>query len=114
MGGGESRPIFPSDQQWKDYVKSRGEENKQIVKQLQDFEEKKNKNLEKLEETFVQDVVEYMKECQDKSLFKKTFFCNDGCTAAKEKLLITGMQIVNSKQMSVVANRALKKVQNKF
>jgi hypothetical protein len=83
MGQQETKPSFPSDEQWNAWRKERDEK---ISGEIANLEKRRgaemSENIHRTMELFD----DYMSACHDKSKFKKFFMDNDDCTTARQKL----------------------------
>ena len=89
MGATESKPSFPTQQQWDQYRTEKVDKMNEIQESI--LIEKKE--VEKLQKDLSKDIVDYMRECQDRSIFKRFISDNSACTKAKAKLLDDTMNI---------------------
>jgi len=83
MGQGESKPHFPTEQQWNNWVEDR---NDKITKEITDLKKQRDtemlKDIARTMELF--DV--YMANCHDKSKISRFFTDNHRCTDARSAL----------------------------
>lgn len=84
MGALESKPSFPSDQEWQEWKKLRDEK---ITKEIDQIKKSQSQNIDKDITTAIFLFDKYMQECHDKSRLKTFFTDNKSCTIARKDLI---------------------------
>lgn len=100
MGGIESRPVYPTQIQWEEYKKTKLDKVDEEIREMKQRRDQIAKQQECSSTCYVNAMIDYMRECQDKSLLKRTFSNNESCTMAKEKLLKMCVKSINDISVS--------------
>ena len=110
----ERKPQFPTPKQWEDWQQERTNKQEEILKELQNEFKTLDQQREQFQQEVLVDVVEYMRQCQDRSFFSKVFVENSKCTKAKEALLLNVVGVAVNLKQQYDTHETITKIHNKF
>ena len=84
MGQQETKPVYPSEDQWKAWQDEKNQYLRKEVERLEALRQGQlNKDMVDCKESFYH----YMKECHDKSALSRLLLNNSPCTDARDKFI---------------------------
>lgn len=114
MGGGESKPHFPTENQWQTYRADRIAAVDSVREDLESVQKTITEEENQLEHKLLLGMVNYMRECQDRALIKRVFTDNPGCTQAKKDIMNTGALMLANMDKSSQLQNMKKNMRNKL
>lgn len=84
MGGGESKPVFPTEAQWNDYKSARAAA---ITKHVTDLKKEQDKHMNEDIISTLEYFDAHMAKCHDKSKIRQFFANNEASTKARSELI---------------------------
>ncbi len=103
MANQESRPVFPTNQQWESHKE---EQKQKLDKKLSEL----NSIGIKEDQELVANFNNMMGECYDKSKFRRFFSDNNGCTEARGKFMEAILDSAKFRE----ANQLVQKEKDKY
>jgi len=114
MGGGESRPTFPSNEQWHSYESEKKEQRDNILQELEEKRDQNVQQIKEIEKEWISKVITYMTHCQDKSWMSRVFRDNNKCTEAKKDLMMTSIGVFQKFEDGTDILQNYKKIKKRF
>lgn len=94
MGVGESKPNFPTNDQWQTYRTERLNVVESVRKEIETLQQSTSEQQNEAEKKLLLNMVDYMRECQDRAAIKRVFTDSPACTQAKKELMTGFLDIV--------------------